>query len=88
MRDRAAIPAETRLAVLERAASRCEACGGHRPLQLHHLRYVGREGSGRRSIFGHEQPHDLKALCRPCHMAAHTDERGFFWRYPALRDTL
>jgi 5-methylcytosine-specific restriction endonuclease McrA len=79
--DRKPIPARVREAVLKRAAHACEDCGEAWPLELHHLTYA-RAGSEEESIFGHETPEALAALCRECHFARHIDPHGDFWRDP------
>ncbi len=56
-----------REAALERAGNRCQHCGAHRELQVHHLRY--RDGG--RSVLWRERADDLQVLCRGCHVKAH-----------------
>jgi len=67
------IPAETRLAVLQRAQGFCEDCWGAYPLELHHLSYES---------VGCETPDDLDALCRECHKKRHIDLNGDWWNDP------
>ena len=68
-----AIPYHTRVAVLERARGRCEACTAQLPLELHHMHY---------NTVGAETPDDLEALCRDCHHARHVDLWGEFHADP------
>lgn len=57
---------------LARAGNRCQLCGVHRELQVHHRRYRdGVPGRGGRSILWRERPGDLQVLCRRCHAKAH-----------------
>ena len=52
---------------------------------MHHLRYWSRpdgRSPSTRSIFGHETPDDLAALCRECHQRRHIDPAGEYWRDP------
>ena len=54
--------AAKRARVLRRAGYRCEQCGSHRMLQVHHKTY---------KRLGHEWMRDLVALCADCHKWVH-----------------
>jgi len=47
-----------RAAALWFAGERCQLCGGHKDLQVHHNNY---------NCLGHERPEDLVVLCDRCH---------------------
>lgn len=51
-----------RALALERARHWCEDCSERRATQVHHRSY--------RNV-GDEQPHELVAICAPCHEARH-----------------
>lgn len=51
----------TRGHALSRAENKCEQCGSHGDLEVHHLHY---------DSLGSEKPSDLKVLCRKCHSKA------------------
>jgi 5-methylcytosine-specific restriction endonuclease McrA len=56
----------TRLSTLCAVGHRCQACGAYdRHLDVHHLSYAR---------LGEEQPADLAALCRRCHVRQHERE--------------
>jgi hypothetical protein len=55
--------AKKRAAALARAAGVCEACGQGEPVEVHHLE--------RPAVLGEEALDTLRALCVPCHRAAH-----------------
>jgi 5-methylcytosine-specific restriction endonuclease McrA len=57
----------TRRLALARAGNRCQLCGAHRELQVHHRQY----SRGGRSVLWRERPADLQVLCRRCHQSAH-----------------
>ena len=66
-----------RLATLERAGWRCEACGKAGRLEVHHRRAITDGGA----------PFDLgnlEAVCRPCHFNRH-GRTVRPWPSPALR---
>jgi len=44
------------------AQYRCQHCGAHKPLDIHHVNYKN---------LWHEEPVDVIALCRSCHQAQH-----------------
>lgn len=44
------------------AKHKCEECGSHENLQVHHLSYEN---------LGNEYPIDLQVLCKDCHEAVH-----------------
>src|SRR5512139_45463 len=83
------IPLATRRAVLKRANGHCEQCGHRERLELHHLYYrtdgdmYSPDGV---SIVGREEPDDLVALCRECHLSRHVDMAGNFWADPVERE--
>lgn len=73
-RGSAPVPAATRLIVLRRANGHCEDCERKTgSLELHHLHY---------ETVGEEEPDDLRALCRGCHLGRHLDMNGEFWADP------
>jgi 5-methylcytosine-specific restriction endonuclease McrA len=73
------IPQSVREAVLNRADGACEDCGDDRPLELHHRTYYyDARPDVERLIFGLEQPDDLLALCRDCHLARHVVNGEFY----------
>lgn len=45
----------------------CEECLAHKSSELHHRYYY----VGGVSILGRETPHDVTAICRPCHVDLH-----------------
>lgn len=60
----------------ERAKGCCEDCHAPEPLELHHTTYnlaavTGWHRDEGDSIFGHETPNVLRALCRSCHLDRH-----------------
>lgn len=71
-----AIPARVRKAVLARAGGRCEGCGRHAPLELHHRKYRSRGGT--------HAVENLVALCgwgnhTGCHGLAHSANPPLGW---------
>lgn len=57
---------DTRHHALARAGHRCQACGSAHRLDVHHRSYAR---------LGHENPDDLRVLCRNCHERVHHTPR-------------
>ena len=62
-----------RNAVLQRDQGRCQDCGGHEDLMVHHKDGSGHHGPLKKPCNNH--PSNLVALCRSCHTKRHNAER-------------
>lgn len=56
---------------LRRAKHRCEQCGEHKRLSVHHLNY---------KRLGSEKQRDLMVLCNRCHDAEHFNDPSWIWK--------
>jgi 5-methylcytosine-specific restriction endonuclease McrA len=59
---------ESRLEVLKRDGWRCQQCGAHKNLQVHHIVH--------RSQLGASTTENLITLCAECHRAEHGEMRS------------
>lgn len=53
---------------VRRAGYQCQICGSNINLQVHHKRYMNKDGT---SILFNERGKDLQVLCSVCHCRAH-----------------
>ena len=68
-RDRSKVSKETLDLLRERSRSFCEACGGAKATQAHHIQY--------RSRGGDSSLDNIANLCQNCHRATHDGKPGF-----------